>query len=139
MKITFHPSALKQSRFYELLLRFFFGGLITVIAALIAKKFGPVVGGLFLAFPAIFPSSATLIEKHEREKKAKHGLHGLLRGRLAAGVDAAGAALGALGLISFALIVWQLLPRFALWLTLLLAILAWATISVVAWRLYKSL
>jgi hypothetical protein len=29
---------------------------------LLAKKFGSTVGGLFLAFPAIFPASATLIE-----------------------------------------------------------------------------
>jgi hypothetical protein len=34
----------------------------------------PVVGGLFLAFPAIFPASATLIEKHVRERKEKAGL-----------------------------------------------------------------
>jgi hypothetical protein len=30
---------------------------------------GPRVGGLFLAFPAIFPASATLVEKHEKQKK----------------------------------------------------------------------
>jgi hypothetical protein len=34
------------------------------VVGLIAARFGPVVGGLFLAFPAIFPASATLIEKH---------------------------------------------------------------------------
>jgi len=39
---------------------------MTVIAGLIAFRFGPVVGGLFLAFPAIFPASATLIERHGR-------------------------------------------------------------------------
>ncbi len=50
-------------------IRFLFGGLITVAAGIIAKRFGPGIGGLFLAFPAIFPASATLIEKHEKEKK----------------------------------------------------------------------
>ena len=49
---------------------------MTVLAGVIAKKFGPVVGGLFLAFPAIFPASATLIEKHERERKERKGLKG---------------------------------------------------------------
>ena len=39
----------------------------------------PVVGGLFLAFPAIFPASATLIEKHGRERKEKAGLAGARR------------------------------------------------------------
>jgi hypothetical protein len=44
---------------------------MTVVAGLIAARFGPVVGGLFLAFPAIFPATATLIEKHVRERKEK--------------------------------------------------------------------
>ena len=44
-------------------------GLITAVAGIIAKQFGPGIGGLFLAFPAIFPASATLIEKHEKQKK----------------------------------------------------------------------
>jgi hypothetical protein len=36
---------------------------MTAIPGWIASKYGPVVGGLFLAFPAIFPASATLVEK----------------------------------------------------------------------------
>jgi hypothetical protein len=81
----------------------FFDGLITPIAGVIAKQFGPAVGGLFLAFPAIFPASATLIEKHEKQKKEKRGLHGVPRGREAASMDAAGAAMGSIGLLQFAL------------------------------------
>jgi hypothetical protein len=50
------------------------GGAMTVIAGLIAARFGPVIGGLFLAFPTIFSASATLIEKHVRERKEKAGL-----------------------------------------------------------------
>ena len=45
------------------------GGVMTVVAGLIAARFGPVIGGLFLAFPAIFPATATLIEKHVLERK----------------------------------------------------------------------
>jgi hypothetical protein len=52
---------------------------MTVVAGLIAARFGPVIGGLFLAFPAIFPESATLIEKHVRESKEKAGLPGAPR------------------------------------------------------------
>jgi hypothetical protein len=55
-------------------------GAVTVIAGLIAARFGPVVGGLFLAFPAIFPASATLIERHVRERREKAGLSGTRRG-----------------------------------------------------------
>jgi hypothetical protein len=52
-----------------------------------------VFGGLFLAFPAIFPASATLIEQHERRRKQGTGGHGTLRGRRAAALDAAGASI----------------------------------------------
>jgi hypothetical protein len=72
-------SALRETRWYEYLIRFALGGMMTVIAGLIAAGFGPVVGGLFLAFPAIFPASATLIEKHARERKEKVGLIGARR------------------------------------------------------------
>ena len=80
-------------------MRFGFGGLITAVAGLIAKEYGPVVGGLFLAFPAIFPASATLIEKHERERKEQRGPNGVDRGRKAVSADAGGAAIGSVGLL----------------------------------------
>ena len=68
MKIHANFAVLKRTRWYELVLRFFFGALVTVIIDIIAKNFGATIGGLFLAFPAIFPATATLIEKHEKEK-----------------------------------------------------------------------
>jgi Protein of unknown function (DUF3147). len=73
MIVQFKPSALRQTRWYEYLVRFVLGGAMTVVAGLIAARFGPVVGGLFLAFPAIFPASATLIEKHVRQRKEEAG------------------------------------------------------------------
>jgi hypothetical protein len=81
MIVRFNPSALRGTHWYEYLVRFGLGGAMTVIAGLIASRFGPIVGGLFLAFPAIFPASATLIEKHVRERKEKAGLVGIRRGR----------------------------------------------------------
>ena len=71
MKIKLDTSGLRQSRWYEYLARFLFGGTVTALAGLIAKRFGPEIGGLFLAFPAIFPATATLIEKHEQQKHEK--------------------------------------------------------------------
>lgn len=68
MVVRLHLSALRQSRWYEIVLRILFGGIATVLTGLIAKASGPVVAGLFLAFPAIFPSTATLIEKHTKER-----------------------------------------------------------------------
>jgi len=74
-------SALMDTKWHEYALRFGLGGFATVATGLIASKFGPVTGGLFLAFPAIFCASATLVEKHERERKQKAGLRGERRGR----------------------------------------------------------
>src|SRR3981081_2873096 len=110
MKVSLDPSAFGRTKWYEYVLRFAFGGAITVAAGLIAKKWGPGVGGLFLAFPAIFPASATLVEKHEKEKKQQHGLDGTIRGREAAGLDAAGAAIGSIGLVAFSVAAWRLIP-----------------------------
>jgi hypothetical protein len=98
MIVQFKPSALRQTRWYEYLVRFVLGGAMTVIAGLIAARFGPVIGGLFLAFPAIFPASATLIEKHVRERKEKAGLSRAHRAKEAAALDASGAALEVSGL-----------------------------------------
>lgn len=64
-------SALREGNWHEYAGRFALGGLATVLAGGVAQFFGPQVGGLFLAFPAIFCASATLIEKHERRRKAQ--------------------------------------------------------------------
>ncbi|MGH9498825.1 MAG: DUF3147 family protein [Terriglobales bacterium] len=117
--------------------RFLFGGAVTLLAGLIADKFGPATGGLFLAFPAIFPAGASLIEKHQQEKKRRAGMNGKERGRLAAGVDAAGAAIGCLGLMGFAAVAWKLLPQVALWLALLLATGLWMVVAVTVWFIHK--
>jgi hypothetical protein len=135
--ISVKPSALTEIRWYQYAVRFFFGGLITAAAGLIAKKYGPAVGGLFLAFPAIFPASATLIEKHESEHKAEKGLHGERRARKAVGADAAGAAMASIGLAGFAVIVWQLLPVLPAAAVIVLATFVWLLISGLIWIAWK--
>jgi hypothetical protein len=132
MIVQFKPSALRQTRWYEYLVRFVLGGAMTVVAGLIAARFGPVIGGLFLAFPAIFPASATLIEKHSRQRKEKAGLSGVRRGRDAAALDAAGAALGSLGLAAFAAVIWLMVASSPSW-ALVFATVAWLTVAVLAW------
>jgi hypothetical protein len=94
-------AALKEGHWYEYLVRFVLGGLVTVVAGVVAQIWGPAAGGLFLAFPAIFCASATLIEKHERERKEKKGLKGRDRGKGAAALDAAGAGLGSFAMAVF--------------------------------------
>jgi hypothetical protein len=88
-----------------------------------------------LAFPAIFPASATLVEKHEKQKKKRAGLQGTVRGREAAALDAAGAALGCIGLAGFALVVWQLLVPYETSLVLGVAALLWLGVSGLLWQL----
>jgi hypothetical protein len=73
MRISISLSSLKQTTMKEYALRFVLGGLVTAIVGLVGKEFGPVVGGLFLAFPSIFPAAITLVEKHEAEKKNVNG------------------------------------------------------------------
>ena len=83
MLVRFKLAALEETQPHEYLVRF-------------------ALGGLMLAFPAIFCASATLIEKHERTKKRSKGLHGARRGKEAAALDAAGAAWGSIAMAAFA-------------------------------------
>src|SRR5580704_7058222 len=106
MRIRMNSAALKEAKWHEYAIRFFFGGLVTVATGVIAKQFGPAVGGLFLAFPAIFPATATLIASHEKEKKKRVSLDGTRRGRDAAALESRGTALSTVGLSVFGIIVW---------------------------------
>lgn len=105
----------------EYLVRLGLGGLATVLAGRVAELFGPSAGGLFLAFPAIFCASATLVEKHERKRKEEKGLKGEERGKDAAALDAAGAGLGGAGLAVFGVV------------------MAWFAAAVLLWRLRRHL
>jgi hypothetical protein len=85
-----------------------------------------------------FPASATLVEKHETQKKKRAGLQGVIRGREAATVDAVGAALGCIGLAGFSTVVWQLLVPYEPWIVLGDASLVWLRVSGLCWRVIKG-
>lgn len=131
-------SAVRNSRWYELILRFVLGGLATVVAGLAGNVWGPVVGGLFLAVPAIFFASATLIEKHERERKEDKGMKGRKRGKDAAALDAAGAGLGAIGLAAFGAVTWLFAPDSAAG-SLAFGTIVWFGVSACLWRARNDL
>jgi hypothetical protein len=137
MSISIDTSSLKEIRPHEYVLRFIFGGLVTLLTGLIAQRFGPSIAGLFLAFPAIFPATATLIEKHEKQRKQQIGLDGTNRGRSAVAVDAAGTALGTLGLLLFALFLWKFLPTHSATLILTAAALIWIATAIAFWKLHQ--
>jgi hypothetical protein len=136
MNVRIKLSALRETRWHEYLIRFVLGGLVTAGTGVIANWFGPETGGLFLALPAIFCASATLVEKHERKRKERAGVRGTRRGKEAAALDAAGAALGSFGLLAFGAAMW-LLARDLSWWALLVASLAWGTVSLLLWSIRR--
>jgi hypothetical protein len=105
----------------EWLVRFAFGAGVSALAGIVAELWGPKVGGLFLAFPAILLASLTLVAKEEGAHQARE--------------DARGAALGATGLIGFALVVAATARHWPVWATLVTATLAWTAISGLAYLL----
>jgi hypothetical protein len=86
----------------------------------VVVKAGPAVGGPFLAFPAIL----TLVAKREGAHRARE--------------DARGAALGALGLTAFGVVVRATTPRWPVVVTLVTATMAWAVVSGVAYLLVAA-
>jgi uncharacterized protein DUF3147 len=139
MIVRLQLSALHQTRWYELVLRIVFGGIATVLTGLITKSSGPVVAGLFLAFPAIFPSTATLVEKHTKERRRKAGLDGALRAADAVANEARGATIGSVGLVAFAAVMWLALPHVSSVLGFVMAAGVWLAVSVTVWQLRRSL
>jgi uncharacterized membrane protein YjfL (UPF0719 family) len=128
--IHISPSSLREGRWYEYLVRFALGGAATVFTGIVSGRYGASVGGLFLALPAIFCASATLIEKHEIRR--------IRRGQEAAALDAAGAALGALGMLAFAVVFW-LLVESSVAGAFVGASLAWLVVAVAAWFARRKL
>lgn len=137
MIVSVKLSALKDTNWREYALRFLLGGLATVCTGLIASRYGPATGGLFLAFPAIFGASATLVEKHERERKQKLGLRGTRRGQEAVAQDATGTVLGSFGLLAFGAAIWLTLPVVGTARSFCCAIAAWVLISMSLWWLRR--
>jgi hypothetical protein len=136
LKIRVDLTPIKESRVSGHLLRFGVGGSVTVCAALVAKGWGPRLGGLTLAMPAILPIGLTLIAKLQNEQigPAARGE----RARRAALIEVTGASIGGLGLVAFAVLGWRLLGRWPAWLALSLATVAWATVASVGWLARKA-
>jgi hypothetical protein len=135
--IRFSSSSLQEGRWSEYAIRFALGGAATVFTGLVSSLYGASIGGLFLAFPAIFCASATLIETHEIRRKREAGLSGQRRGQEAAALDSAGAALGAFGLLAFAAAFLSLVEA-SVPIAFMAASLAWLVVSVAAWYARRS-
>jgi hypothetical protein len=112
-------SELRHTKPSEYAVRFLFGGAITLATGLVARRWGPAIAGVFLAFPAILPASLTLVKQHA--------------GRADAADDARGSRLGALALIAFAIVVAALAQSLHPALVLALATAAWLVVASTAW------
>ncbi|HEY2597015.1 MAG TPA: nicotinamide-nucleotide amidohydrolase family protein [Candidatus Dormibacteraeota bacterium] len=100
----------------DYLIRFAFGASISLIAGILTLAFGPLFGGLFLAFPAILPATLTLLEKKD--------------GLAQAAADVRGAVIGSIGMIGFSVTAMTVLPRQPA-IGLAAALVTWAVVSVV--------
>jgi len=114
------PEKLRKVAAWEYVLRFVFGGLVTVGAGLIAKRWGTAFGGMFLAFPAILPASLTLVKQHDGRRRAID--------------DARGGTVATTALASFALVVMVAAPAWPPAVVLAVAMCLWAIVAVMAWR-----
>lgn len=123
--VSADPRQVKEMSWWELGIRILFGGVVAVVAYLVGQKFGPSVAGLFLAFPAIMPASATLVEKHAGKGKAVS----MARGTMA----------GTIGLMALGATVWLLSPRLPAWAALTAATVAWLIVSLGAWAVLEWL
>jgi hypothetical protein len=54
-------------------------------------------------------------------------------------IEATGAAIGTVGLLAFAIVVWLVLPRTSAWIALPAATLAWAAVAAGLWFARKCL
>jgi len=137
MKVAVTFRGVRQASWRDYFVRFLFGAGLTALTGALAHRYGPTIGGVFLAFPAILPASLTLLARHQRERKARLGLNGTVRGGQAAALDALGATLGSAGLLTFALIARQWLPTQRPTLVLTAATLGWAVTAYLMWRCRK--
>jgi uncharacterized membrane protein len=123
------PQGLKGKKPRDYLVRFAFGASISLVAALVSLKY-QLFGGMFLAFPAILPASLTLVQRDS--------------GREEASIDAAGAIIGAIGLLAFALVAAFGIPALGAITALVASAVAWLVVAmtiyvaVMAWRAAKK-
>jgi uncharacterized membrane protein (GlpM family) len=112
----------RDLRSRDLVIRFIFGAITSAVAGSLSILFSPIVGGVFLAFPAILAASLTLIAEEEDRKEARE--------------DARGAAVGAVALAAFAWIGVLLFTEIAWPLALAAACGGWAVVALGLYLLF---
>jgi hypothetical protein len=108
------PAKLKEVGASDLVVRFAFGALISVVASVVSL-WNAKAGGMFLAFPAILPATLTLIEKKQSKREAEE--------------DDEGAILGSVAMFAFAATATWALTALPAGLSLAAASGAWLTVA----------
>lgn len=120
---SFSARQVREVGFRELAIRFVAGALTSVVAGVVTLAFGPRVGGVLLALPAILAASLTLIEQEEDSAEARE--------------DARGAVMGGLALAAFAAVAAVTLGHLNPAVALVLATVGWFAVALggyaVAW------
>jgi hypothetical protein len=133
MRLKLKFDSLKETKSSEYVSRFVFGGVVTVLAGFVADHYGPVLGGLFLAFPGIFPAGVSLVERHKTLREKAEGKLGIWSARGQASVEATGASVGTLGLMGFAVVLWRGLPTHNFLPMVFAAAGTWIAVSLLFW------
>src|SRR5215216_4428930 len=92
----------RDLRSRDLLVRFIFGAVTSAVAGSLSILFSPIVGGVFLAFPAILAASLTLIAEEEDMEGSREDARGAAVGALALG------AFAGIGVLTFTMVAWPL-------------------------------
>jgi hypothetical protein len=110
----------RDLRSRDLVVRFVFGAATSAVAGTLSILFSPIVGGVFLAFPAILAASLTLIAEEEDKTEAREDARGATVGAVAL------AGFAAIGVLTFTAIAWPLAlgVAFAGWILAALALYA---------------
>ena len=124
-RIEVNPGGVRQMDRKQAAIRFAAGAGASLAAALVSQFAGSRIAGPLLALPAILIASLTFVANED--------------GRRAAVDDSRGAVLGALGLVTFAVVCWQLLGTLPTWLVLLAATAAWAATSLLLYALQRRI
>jgi hypothetical protein len=121
-KVEASSEGIRKTKPHEWMMRFLFGSVISLIAGYCGEKFGPVVGGLLLAFPSIMPATLTLVKKHDGREEAVESAYGTV--------------LASVAMIAFAAMVMFCVYRgVSTAASLFAASSVWVSVSLILWRL----
>jgi hypothetical protein len=104
-------SQLKHLKLKDYILRFLFGGAISVLAAFITQVLNVRIGGVFMAFPAILLASLTMISREDGKYNAEE--------------DARGGIVGAVAFVVTAIVLILTLRALSVPVVLFMALIVW--------------